>query len=158
MLKWALDRAKEDSQVMIFIFFLFSGIAVAVAFGVESFAFASPCSLCIAQRYIHGFILLSAGIGLLQKLDESSCIRTCQILLLMSFAVALLHSLIQMGLITDFCAISRHVHDIDAFKELLLAPLSCRDHALRFFKLPLPVLNAVGSMSLFLAFLRKKKV
>ncbi len=152
-----LTKVKENHQLTIFFFFLFSGIAVAIALGMESLAGTVPCPLCVVQRYLHGIIFLSAGIGLLQRLDESSCIRTCQILLLINCVVATLHSLIYFGIVTDFCMRPKSVYAFDSFKEFLrkTSP-DCKNNALQLFYLPLPLLNALSSITLFFALLKTK--
>lgn len=155
-LKLLFCKARDNSQLVIFIFFVFSGMALIVSYVIEPFSGVDPCPLCIAQKYIHGLILLSSGIGILQSLNEDSCIRTCQILLLISFLVATVHCLIQFEMISDFCARPRNLKNIDLFKELLQqAPLSCQDQALKLFELPLPCVNALGSLSLFFAFFKR---
>ena len=154
ILKLFLCKIREDSQLAPFIFFVFSGTALIISFGAEFLTGAIPCSLCMAQRYLHGMLLLSAGVGLAQK--SSSFIRICQILLLISFGVAAVHCLIQFRLIEDFCIRPRKFLDIASFKGLLQqTSISCRGHVLRLFNLPIPLLNAFGSVSLFLVFLKR---
>lgn len=153
-----LTKVKHDSQLTIFVFFFFSGLAIAIALGMESIVDILPCPLCIIQKYLHGIICLSAGIGLLQRFDETSCIRTCQILLLINFLVALVHCLIYFGVMEDLCLRPNTGYALNSFKELSRKTRpDCRNNVLYLLYIPLPLVNALSSITLFFALFKRKK-
>ena len=115
---------------------IFSLVSLSVSISVEFLLGFRPCRLCLVQRYIHALIALSVTISLLYH-SSLPYLKIAQILLLISFAVATTHCLVQLGLIQDFCITSRAVTDIDSFKTLLkTTPIPCASISSKSLDLP----------------------
>ena len=135
----------------------FSIIAMSLSLGIEFLMDFRPCKLCLVQRYLHALIALSGGVGVFH-FSTKSYIRIAQGLLLLSFFVAVTHSLIQFGFVQDFCAPARDIEDVNSFKaSLQYTSASCAYSSLRPFDVPLSLVNGLGSISLFLLSLARRK-
>lgn len=79
--------------------------------------------------------------------------------LLLCFILASLHFSMQLGLISDFCAVPQNIKSIEQFSKLFETPVTCSKIAWKFLGVPMSVYNAIfsGILFLFLVFQKQKQ-
>jgi hypothetical protein len=77
--------------------------------------------------------------------------RACLLVLALNFSVAAYHTLVQLRIVEDRCKIEPSVKDATYYKEMLVDKKrrGCSEISWKIGPLPAPLINAIGSLSLF---------
>ena len=109
------------------------------------------CTLCKLQRVSYVFIAGFSAWGLWKKSNRLASFFV-QSALVWMVLLSGYHLMVQMGILSDFCALPKKIASIDDFERMLEAPLPCSKVTWRFFGLPLSAYNLGFSSIILLRF------
>ncbi|CUI18066.1 Disulfide bond formation protein DsbB (plasmid) [Candidatus Protochlamydia naegleriophila] len=105
-----------------------------------------PCFLCVWQRYIYFAVFFTSPLGLFQKYN-AFVRHVLSAIFTLGLGLATYHIFIQLGLVTDRCAIIQKINHIDDFMHLLeKSKESCSKINWSFFGFSITVYNAIFSL------------
>jgi disulfide bond formation protein DsbB len=127
----------------------FSLLAICFSLFSEFVWKIETCTLCKLQRLSYVFIAGFSAWGLWKKSSRLASLFIQAALVGMVFLSGY-HLMVQMGILSNFCALPKKIVSIDDFERMLEAPpLPCSKVTWRFLGLPLPAYN-LGFSCLFL--------
>lgn len=136
------------SRTLLLIIFLFSGMALIVAFGSEHVLNLRPCQFCWYQRYIYMGIAAVAAMGLCVRRAGTLFIKASLGGLLLQVFAALYHVGIERGFLQELESCRRPMGldgDLSQLREQMMAtlPASCAEVDWSFFGLSMSTFNAI---------------
>jgi len=99
-----------------------------------------PCVMCRLQRIPFALLIVNAGFGLLSSYKQDF-FRVTQVCLALGIILGLVHFLMQMGALPDFCTSKRGFETDQEFSRSLKTS-KCSDIAWSIFGVPVSLLNA----------------
>ena len=113
-----------------------------------------PCVLCKLQRIPFALLIANAALGLI-GLSKEGFFKMTQACLALGALLGIIHFLMQMGTLPDFCTAHR---DFDTPEEFLkvLQTSKCSDVAWAIFGVPASLLNTMIHGSIFWVSIRLK--
>ena len=131
--------------------FLFSGIALSVAFFIEYILGHQPCNLCILERIPYGLSLILISTMFILRKNEKFFILLLIITFIFSLAISFYHYGIEQGFFEEsaVCGVKDFTENItkeDLLKQLSEKTVSCKDVTFRIFGLSLTSINIVLSI------------
>ena len=118
-----------------------------------------PCALCLAQRTLHLCLALAAlaAISLPALSSLSRLVRkACLAILLMSFAVASYHTLVQWKIVEDRCKARFTSKTVAAYKDFL-SRASCSENGWKIGPIPASRANGAASLGFYCLLLRTRR-
>ena len=131
--------------------FLFSGIALSVAFFIEYILGHQPCNLCILERIPYGLSLILISTMFILRKNEKFFILLLIITFIFSLAISFYHYGIEQGFFEEsaVCGVKDFTENItkeDLLKQLSEKTVSCKDVTFRILGLSLTSINIVLSI------------
>ena len=131
--------------------FLFSGIALSVAFFIEYILGHQPCNLCILERIPYGLSLVLISTIFILRKNEKFFILLLIITFIFSLAISFYHYGIEQGFFEEsaVCGVKDFTENItkeDLLKQLSEKTVSCKDVTFRILGLSLTSINIVLSI------------
>ena len=131
--------------------FLFSGIALSVAFFIEYILGHQPCNLCILERIPYGLSLVLISTIFILRKNEKFFILLLIITFIFSLAISFYHYGIEQGFFEEsaVCGVKDFTENItkeDLLKQLSEKTVSCKDVTFRILGLSLTSINIVFSI------------
>ena len=116
--------------------FLFSGIALSVAFFIEYILGHQPCNLCILERIPYGLSLVLISTIFILRKNEKFFILLLIITFIFSLAISFYHYGIEQGFFEEsaVCGVKDFTENItkeDLLKQLSEKTVSCKDVTFR---------------------------
>ncbi len=126
-------------------FSLTSLLILAFSFYQQYVVKIEPCTLCLWQRYIFILIFAISPIGFIQRFN--SYIRKILVFIfLMGLGLAIYHTLVQFGWLTDRCVMTQKIENMNDFMKMLEKPhTSCATTGWKLFGLSASIYN--GALS-----------
>ncbi len=125
----------------------FSLLAICLSLISEFVWKIEACTLCKLQRISYAFVAGFSAWGLWKKSNRLASFFI-QGALIWMVLLSGYHLMVQMGILTDFCALPKKIASIEDFERMLEAPLPCSKVTWRFLGLPLSAYNALFSLFL----------
>ena len=128
--------------------FLFSGIALSVAFFIEYILGHQPCNLCILERIPYGLSLVLISTIFILRKNEKFFILLLIITFIFSLAISFYHYGIEQGFFEEsaVCGVKDFTENItkeDLLKQLSEKTVSCKDVTFRILGLSLTSINII---------------
>ena len=147
------------SEFYLKIIFLFSLIALILAFFIEYVLGHQPCNLCLIERIPYGLSIIIIMAFFLIKKNQKFLILLLILTFIFSFAVSFYHYGIEQGFFEEssVCGLKSFTENItkeELLKQLSEKTISCRDVTFRIFGLSLTSINIILSL-LFIIILLK---
>ena len=139
------------SKTYLKIIFLFSFIALIVAYFIQYILGHQPCNLCLIERIPYGLSMILISLIFVLKNNQNFFILLLILTFVFSFAISSYHLGIEQGIFKEsaVCAIkdfSENITKEDLLKQLSERNISCKDVTFRIFGLSLTTINIVISL------------
>jgi len=143
---------KSKLAVIIFasaILFTLLSVCIEFIFGVPS------CFFCKLQRSVYVALLIPSFIWMVSDYKRVQIVLAVQFLFVCGASFALYHFLMQIGVLSDFCAVPK-ITSMEHF-ENLLNKKTCSEISWKLFGAPITIYNFIFSL-VSLVFLQKWKI
>lgn len=139
------DQRKWHFDPNLIIFWLASIAILLFSFHQQYNEKIEPCSLCKWQRDVYFFVAAFAPIGFIQRWDSFVRIAL-NFIFFCGFCLAAYHILIQFGWLSDRCAITQKIENMNDFMKMLEQPkVSCANVGWKLFGLSASIYNIILS-------------
>jgi disulfide bond formation protein DsbB len=104
-----------------------------------------PCHLCQLQRYVHFSIFMISPIGLIRDINFPIR-KVLALMFLFGFSLAIYHSCVQFGWLSDRCTMTQKIENVNDFMTLLEQQhIPCAKVTWKLWGLSAAVFNAILS-------------
>ena len=116
------------------------GIVFCISFGAVYRLGLKPCLMCKVQRIPFALLMINSFLGMVTHC-KAGFFKVVQGALLLGGILGLVHFLLQLGALPDFCVRERGMASAQAFSERLIAP-RCSDRSFEFAGMPVSLISA----------------